>query len=319
MFQKIVACLVLSVTGCMPVLPGKSAVTYTFSGGRFGDNLVAYCHAKWISYLYKIPLLYRPFAYSDQLMMHVLEEPFSQERVGNYAKIVNIGQVTSYTIEPDSNTLYIIPYFSDSIIERNYSWFFFYFPTSWNDKGFKQELRKMICPRVPLRVIQPPAQCISVALHVRVGTGFDIRSLEDYPKQTAEGNSQLKFPPFSYYHAQLKRVVDMFPEDTIYVYVFTDHTYPQEIVDAFEKELNCSRVCFDYRKNTVNPQAHVLEDFFSMTQFQCLIRPDANFSFVASRISDYELQISPWRCVQVNSEFIMRQIVINDVIYNEPQ
>ena len=66
-----------------------SAVTYDFSGGRFGDNLVSYCHAKWISYKYNIPLLYKPFDYSDQLMMDVLEIPYSDDLEKQFENIVN--------------------------------------------------------------------------------------------------------------------------------------------------------------------------------------------------------------------------------------
>ncbi|HEV7737800.1 MAG TPA: hypothetical protein VGO47_10580, partial [Chlamydiales bacterium] len=40
------------------------AITYEFSGGRFGDNLLAYFHAKWVSYKYNIPFFYKEFPYS---------------------------------------------------------------------------------------------------------------------------------------------------------------------------------------------------------------------------------------------------------------
>lgn len=295
----------------------NSAVTYTLSGGRLGDNLLAYCHAKWISHKYQIPLLYLPFPYSDQLIMHLLEEPLSQESFCNYKNIVNIAKVTSYTIDPDSNTLYIIPYFSESIIERSYRQFFFYFPTEWDDIAFKVQLKKMICPRVFLNIVKPPKDCVSIALHVRVGTGFDIPSLKDYECQTAQGTNQLKFPPFSYYHKQLKRLVDVYSDQKIYIYVFTDHTYPQEIAEEFKKILNCERATFDYRKQTIDPNLCILEDFFSMQEFDCLIRPDANFSFIASRIGVYDIQISPWHCSLIHDEYVMDQICINTIVYSE--
>ena len=55
------------------IINARSAVTYTFSGGRFGDNLLSYSRAKYVASLYGIPLLYIPFPYSDYLMMHNLE------------------------------------------------------------------------------------------------------------------------------------------------------------------------------------------------------------------------------------------------------
>ena len=43
-------------------------------GGRLGDQLIAYMHAKWVSYLYDIPLLYKPFHYSNDLVLDDKEE-----------------------------------------------------------------------------------------------------------------------------------------------------------------------------------------------------------------------------------------------------
>ncbi len=51
-----------------------AAVTYDFSGGRLGDNLISFSHVLWASYKYEVPLLYRSFKYSDQLQLHKLHE-----------------------------------------------------------------------------------------------------------------------------------------------------------------------------------------------------------------------------------------------------
>ena len=61
-------CLVSSVKA--------AGVTYTFSGGRFGDNLISYLHAKWVAYRAGVPLLYKPFGYSGMLVMDEEEERF---------------------------------------------------------------------------------------------------------------------------------------------------------------------------------------------------------------------------------------------------
>src|SRR5438477_11202069 len=58
---------------------GPSAITWKPNGGRFGDNLVSYCKAKWIAYMFNIELLYLPFPYSDELMIHENEKMYTEE------------------------------------------------------------------------------------------------------------------------------------------------------------------------------------------------------------------------------------------------
>src|SRR3990167_8744756 len=53
------------------------AITYEFSGGRFGDNLLSYLHAKWIAYQTDIQLFYKPFKYSNYLKLHENEPLFT--------------------------------------------------------------------------------------------------------------------------------------------------------------------------------------------------------------------------------------------------
>src|SRR5271156_1825171 len=48
----------------------QKAITYPATGCRFGDNLLAYLNARWLSYKYNLPFLYRQFPYSDQLALH---------------------------------------------------------------------------------------------------------------------------------------------------------------------------------------------------------------------------------------------------------
>src|SRR5579862_7273227 len=55
----------------------SDAVTYEFTGGRLGDNLLSYLHAKWISHTRQIPLLYKPFPYSSELCLHDIEIPYT--------------------------------------------------------------------------------------------------------------------------------------------------------------------------------------------------------------------------------------------------
>jgi len=310
------ALLLLNIIYSDSINAHRSVVTYSFNGGRLGDNLLAYCHAKWISYLYDIQLLYRPFEYSEQMMMHLMEKPLTNEIYASYNQIVDISQVGSFTIDPDAGILYIIPYFPDSVIERTNPRFFYYFPIGWQDKKFKKIIKQMVCPIKRLERPTIPNGMLRVALHIRIGTGFDIPSLADYQRLVAADFDQLKCPPFSYYTDQLKLLLKKFPNRPMYIYMFTDHTNPQELANYFEDQLNNKIVIHVREKGPSGHNCSVLEDLFAMADsecFDCIIRPDSNLSMVASRLGDHQLQISPWHCSIINNEYIIDQICINNV------
>lgn len=156
-----------------------NAVSYSFSGGRFGDNLIAYMHAKWIAHRYQMKLLYKSFPYSDQLAMHSLESHYNFFS-RNYI-IKGIGSPKEY--ETSQNVLFIIPYFPEASFEQAGSPPPFAIERS--DREFRDELNKMIFWPEFVPQIEIPVDRISVAVHVRKGVGFDYR----YPVDQ-------KMPPF---------------------------------------------------------------------------------------------------------------------------
>ena len=87
----------------------------------------------------------------------------------------------------------------------------------------------------------------------------------------------------------------MYRDKKLYVYLFTDHDNPAEIVQYYKNQLQDSSIVFDYRKTRNTHYLNVLEDFYSLLNFDCLIRPDSNFSLVASKIGDHHLNIYPSR------------------------
>ena len=113
------------------------AVTYTFSGGRFGDNLLSYLHAKWIAYQYQIPLLYRPFNYSQYLVLDDRELKYVASSAQLYPR------------------LYTSPYFPEDPHEykngldaNGVPWSGF--EVNWKDPGFRKVVKEMIAPKNPL-------------------------------------------------------------------------------------------------------------------------------------------------------------------------
>lgn len=288
---------------------GKSAVSHDLSGGRFGDSLICYLHAKWISYKYNIPLLYYPFEYSEKL---VLSDAELLVIVGNTytLKRKNITDVEPITQElfvdtvkicPDDGILYIIPWFPESLQEyERIEDGRLYFYVNWNDEKFLEEIRKLVSPKSKLDLLQLPPDKITVAVHVRRNSnGFDLALSFDENLQVKDGRQFLDdYYPFkcvddNFYISSIKKLCEFFPNRSIYIYIFTDDRDPEKIAEKYKKELDNPLITFDYRRDKHDHTVHVLEDFFSMLKFDCLIRSDSNFSLVASKLGNYKYDISP--------------------------
>ncbi len=291
---KIIA-LVFLISSTYSILGMPSAVTYTFSGGRLGDNLLSYCHAKWISYKYNIPLLYKPFGYSEQLMLDLLEIPYSDDLESQFEGVITYSMDTQ--IDPENGCLYVIPFFPESIFNRYDTDCPFLFTVDWEDQSFKSLLQTMIAQINPMSLSLILDESIKVAVHVRKGTGWDIPNYRITP-EALTASHPLRFAPDSFYIEQLKKIVGLFPGRKIYVYLFTDHDNPGELADKYTKGIACDRMMIDYRRSENNEFINVLDDFFTIQQFDCLIRADSNFSFIASKLGNYKVQMSPWHgCV----------------------
>ena len=261
-------------------IQAKSFITYQLYGGRLGDKLVCYCHAKWVSYKYDIPFLYRPFEYSDQFIMHTSDMTYLETQFESDRKVTIDKNIV---IDPDADIVYEFPYFPESHFEPEFH--HSPFLIDWNDKGFLDEIRRVLKPHFAMTPPLIPAGLISVAVHVRKGTGFDDpRMPQVFPH---------KAPPDSYYIEQIRRIADMFHDQSLYIYIFTDHDCPIDLVNQYKKRVGRKNLTFACRESGNKHNKNVVEDFISLTCFDCLIRPDSNFSLIASKLCDYKVQISP--------------------------
>jgi hypothetical protein len=257
------------------------AVTYSFSGGRFGDNLLSYLHAKWMAFHHGILLAYIPFKYSQDLLLSEKEIHREQFDAKHIVSMKYFSQ-WKHSWEP---TLFICPYFEEfeemGALRRP-----FQFQVDWKNKEFRQACRKMISPKNPLALIDPPYDLVGVAMHVREGGGFDD------PRDTIW--NPLKFPPIDFYADSLIKVWKLLIGKKIYCHLFTDANEPKILLDRIQKLLppECD-VLFKCREIDNRHNAHVLEDFFSLFNFDILIRPHSNFSIVPSLIQDYAIVCSP--------------------------
>lgn len=268
----------------------RSAVTYEFSGGRMGDNLIAYLHAKWISYKYDIPLLYRPFPYSDQFRFDDIELRYQERFAQGIQHHFYLGRNQTVIQNRSLIGLYIVPYFPESTAERIYfrdgqGNHFPYFKVDWKDPGFRKIALEMLTPKIPVQVCDCPKDKTTIAVHVRTGGGFDDSSFAF--------KQPLKCPPMSFYLEQLQSICQIFPTEELYFHIFTDDAHPEKIAQCFDEFIGEDRISFSYRKEDNWHDQNVLEDLFSMMQFDCLIRPESNYSILASLLKDYQVLLHP--------------------------
>lgn len=272
------------------------AVSYPYHAGRLGDNLICYLHAKWFAYQNKIPFLYRTFPYSSEFAFSIKEESMARQH--------------------DYPNIYMCSYFPEAKWELT-SPPSHYFEVDWKDVEFRKIAREMIFPVNELNLIQPPKNKLSVALHFREGGGAD-------PKNFSF--SSPKSPPINYYIECLLKVLELFPSRPIYCYFFTDALKPSEFLQQIQEGLPPQALIeFDCRSwnesdfqpkekgskrkkkgpKATGPNANVIEDFFSLFNFDILIRPESNFSIVPSLIHDFAIVFTPGYYFDSNNRVVV--------------
>jgi hypothetical protein len=265
----------------------ENAITYSLSGGRFGDNLIAYLHARWLSFKHNTLFIYAPFPYSEHLKLHD-ETLHVQNMIGLYKKKWIFRSEKDFSLLP-SSTLIVVPYFPESELELtgNASFWPYQFPVDWRDAKFKQLIRSLISPRNTLATLEMPKEpCTTVAVHVRKGGNIDPAG--------SDMALPLKLPPDSFYIAAIQKMSELCSHQKMYVYIFTDDLDPPKIMNKYKEGLkDLKHIDFDCRMQNNGPGANVLEDFFSIQKFDCLIRPDSNYTIVAEKLKDFRIVIRP--------------------------
>lgn len=264
-------------------------------GGRLGDKLIAYIKSKWAAYNNNLPLYVRPFEYYEcfkasdiDLVIETLPEGFYQYKLTD----CDDKFLKKY------NTIYRVSYYP--LLDNRH------LEKMKKDPIFLQELRELISPKDSLDYITPPNDIISVAVHIRKGGGYDnplksvqiFDSKEPYNPIPSKGyqdkDNPLKFPPEQYYINQIKRISKILSHKPIYLFIFTDDQNPLLLCKRIKKNVNLENITFDCRKINTGHDKNVLEDFFSMLNFDCFIRPgDSQFSRIAHLLGDYKIEIYP--------------------------
>jgi len=275
--------MIISSPCCAKI--GPSAITWKPNGGRFGDDLLSYSKAKWLSMQFNIPLICQPFSYSDELMLHENETFYTAECLLQFSKTLHLFKDPS-SLLPNNSTLYVSRWKTEIDID-------------WFDSEFLEELKKNIAPRYPLEKVKIPEGVVSVAVHVRNGGTF----AADTPEE--KERCPLRFVPEDFFIEQVHRIAYMFPDDMIYVHIFTDHPNPTKLVKKFKYRLNNPRITFGCRTEGNSHKSNVLEDFFSMMDFDCLVRPGSHFTRFVQRLGNNKVVIYPESVKEVNGKKVI--------------
>lgn len=258
-------------------------VVPTLSGGRFGDALVATIVGLYFACKHGFGFRYPVFPFSEQLRLGQYYEPFFRD--GEFTQYVMYSKhVDLEKLRDKGHVLLLVPYFpiSESEYTVPHSWQ--PFPIDWENKDFIRELRKVIAPRQHIPLLYPPKDKTSVAVHVRRGGGFD--------KNISDGLIRYKIPYDEFYIEQIRKMVELVGADA-YFYLFTDDPEPAKLAQLYKDALNIPGLEFHFRDVGNRHDANVLEDFFSLLNFDCLIRSESNFSLVAEKIGDFKIVLSP--------------------------
>ncbi len=273
-------------------LSPHSAVTYTLSGGRFGDNLLALSHAAWVAHCLDLPLVYHPFPYAEKLSVnqssevlknppHQIEEQAVLRTVEDYCTLWR----THLSNHESPPTLITVPYYPETEHDLKI------YPDSpmitqvnWDDPQFIEKLRALLRPLEPPTPLPLPVDRLCVALHIRTGRGFDDTTLcTKFP---------LKSPPLSYYFEALNRLLTL-TDMPLYVHIFSDDPTPLMLKHLFECKFRDKPIVFSTRAVDNHYNKNVLEDFFSLASFDCFIRSGSNFSLMADRLFGFKLLLAP--------------------------
>jgi hypothetical protein len=257
----------------------KSAITYVTSGGRFGDQLIHYCIAKQLAIKYGIEFYYRRFDYSDRLVLSIKDSLFVEASFKNHKRI-DMGYEFETPPCLEKDFLYVVTPEHWKFSAADITWYGIH-------QTMIDEFKTLIQPLFEIKKFKFPDNMISVALHVRVGDGFDYGIQEDWTII----KPGCKFPKDEFFIDSIKKIQNHFNNPHLYIYVFTDAFDKQSVVDRLQHTLNDPSVCFAPLEKNYSEQPwneDVLEDLFFMAQFDCLVRPHSNYSFIAQLIGNHK-------------------------------
>jgi hypothetical protein len=267
------------------------AISYQ-GGSRFGDRVLGYCQARYLSYVTGIPFLYRSFPYSQHLTIEYQAENYDTwaRRYPTTFTICSANTLTEFFAkirDPKTPpTLFIVDYFPGDLdewkIDKTRS---IALEIPWDDLAFKSYLQRSLAPRLSIPDFRQPG-CLNVAVHVRTMSGPDT-------PETSLAYFPLKFPTLDYHIRQIRRVYTWNLERPMHVFIFSDSKQPLNLVEEFRSAFQGKAITFDIQVLEKPDLTHVVQDFFAMQKFDVLIATRSNFSLMAGRLASLDMFIYP--------------------------
>ena len=286
----------------------RALVSYGLAPGRLGDQLVAFSHGLWFSHVLGLPLKFTPFPQSEYLHLHTSQE-LIREEFPELQKLCLVSREDYLhffhllaTHQFSKGFLFEVPYYPDGnnyLFEGRWAQFTH---IDWKDPEFLKRLRALISPSIPIPKQDIPENSISVALHYRSGEGYD-----DHGWQW---RFALKGPPDLFYEEAL-RVLHGVVRQPLYIFIFTDSPNPIAVRQKFEQRLSDLPLTFACRAEENSHYHNVIEDFFAFKEFDCLIRPESNFSLMASRLFPFKIVVSPAHFERGSEGVVIDQIQLD--------
>ncbi len=284
-----------------------SSIITSRAPGRLGDHLIAYCKATYFSLKYGIPIKQECFEHSDEFTLSLFNNGKTND--DDHPQIL-VESETDIMSHKDKNRIFIVDLFTSLQGDREFKHYDFFIDEVYEkmiqDPVLEQEIKKLLSPIKAFPIPQFPDQAISIAVHIRKGTGvdsplasaqiFDTSALHKSDQnefiEGADAGFPLKFPPEQYYIDQIKRLADIFKEQNLFVTIFTDDSDPTQLLERIKQTCNNPRIIFSLSNND-NWKQKVVEDLFMMASFDCLIRSCSHYAGVAQLLGNHKIIINP--------------------------
>jgi hypothetical protein len=244
--------------------------------GRTGDQLLSFIHALNFSLKFGYPLYYFPFEGSDKFMLSRLVKS-TQQLAMKFDHSFRVKSIFDFPANVEGSVNYVVPYYVDGYIMHDNG----HPGTSpdYRDPALMQMIRTCLQPVVPIKLFSPPPGLPSVAVHLRTGGNYD--------SDKQKGRIPLKFNSEESCLQMVVWLSNHLKTNNLYVHVFTDSPDPQKVLAWFNKH-GPKEIQWGITDDANDPNP-VLSDFFSMMNFQYLIRSRSNLSFLAQVLGNYQL------------------------------
>lgn len=304
------------------------AQDYAFSmrkhGGRFGNCIYLYALTVYLSEKYKKPFVYRPFQYSDKLLLHTkIDSKFATyKRVG----LRNEASIFSDLQKNNENILFLCSCKTTLKMSPEH------LSSCHSDERkidmIAQNPKVLSLLRTHIQLINPLPKINnyglpSIALHIRTGGNFkddenlilkQKKLLTNIAYQETNSGYLLKFVQFigyQFYFRAIKLILKQLNYSRCYIYLFTDDNDPEKILNIFKEKFKNESIIFDCKRFNGH-DFNVIEDFFMMMQFDYLIRSFSTYTQMAQILGKYKKVIYPANGIIKNGVFNVQKINIVD-------